>query len=875
MALIPVRARGTFGNVDGSHTYKLEIRQNGHTGGVTTLRLDDSQRVRIEYLGGDSDAYDPIKTSRISFAFAVRTDAEKALLEDMENADMFEFAVVLKEDDVIQWRGFVYLEQLSKPIRYNGLITVQAADCLALLENSVGYPSRLSAIGIIQTLLRDNNSDRSGFYMSRLFNNGDEIVRSNLKWIDIWFSQYFKAYIWSITHYQNISNWYEYLETILRKYALRIFMGEGGVYWIDHVPQRYFGSSNFKEYNYDTGLSVGTMEPTSGLTSVDFEKDVEYVYTQPSSYRTQPVYNRLNFLLFSNAPADTFIFSAAEAILDSTNTLTVGDTYTNNSSTFEVIFIPGYLTQRQRNFYRIRQDDTIWMQRISGSNDPDDKGTLTKSTGSGPSSIDFSNSSRADKTVVADFTEDIINDSFYVLDIPEQNVLSYKPPTALADSQDINQFKYAGFNGVSQNVFFQGLVANAQEFGTTLRSQTLDVLDLITGGEFQNGDESNWTANGITPTTPNADGTMRLTRIATSAMSDDSVYQAITTVGSEDYIAILELTNAVPDANTRIWRFGAENSTSIIWASSSLGETSTTASDQEYLLFEFTATAGTTYIHIGTKGGTAGDYADFSNCKVIRKDNLTTVEALLIDELKQHYRKGRKLYNLTFRSDAFFNNSFVFGDDILIPNSMTFIPKLKEISGDFVSIANDDFIYWAGTSFTTLLNNGKPNNSVSKPTGNQSIESQQILLGGYFDLEFYTTDQGIGGISDTVVAVGINDTATGTGSTTATTLDYSWYLIDDVGAGQSRIKVYEGGVQKYTEDYAFDSSDKFNIVYDGSTIRYYLNDTLKYTSLDASNLLTNTIPFPVNVRCHLNTNNTFGVQKVKLRGQCMLYPYAE
>lgn len=868
MALIPIRASGTLGNVDSSHTYTLELRKTAYSSGSIDLRLDG---IGIEYLGGDANAYDPVKGSRLSFSFIVRTTNEKILLQELENSEMFTFAVILKEDSVIQWRGWVYPEQISRSIRYNGMATVQAGDALALLRNTNDYPPRLTLIGVFEAMIRDNNSDRSGYYFSRLYDNGDEVVRDNLGWVDIFFSQYFKAHTQSITHFQNITNMDEFIRIILRSWGLRIFQGEGGVYWIDHVPSRYSGSAEFKEYNYDTGLSVGTIEPTSGTTSVDFEVELDKVYAAQSSYRTQPIYNRINFRLISNAPADTFTFSAAQAIADGTNTLTVGATYTNNSSTFEIIFIPGYLTQEQRNTYEIRQSDTIWAQRTAGTNDPDAKGTLTKSTGTGPSTIDYSSAGPSDRTVVDDLSEDISNDSFYSLDIPFQEVLSYTPPSAIADSSDFNNFKYGGFNAVALTVAVQGTITSPQSFGTALIASGLDTWDLITGGDFQNGDESNWTSNGCVASTPAADGTMRVT--STGSGGDDSVYQAISTVGSEEYVAIIEMTNAVPNASNGYWRFGVNNSTSPVWGAN-LGEYDFGNNDQEYAFVEFTATGGTTYIHIGNiTGASNGDYVDFSNCKVVHKDSLSKQEELLINEYKQHYQLPRKIYNLTFRGSHHFNDTFIFGDDILIPNTFTFNIKKKEISGDFVSIANDDFVYWAGTSFNTLLNNGESNNSVSKPSGsNPAIKSQQVLLGGYFNLEFYTTDSIMGTSVDSIIGIGLNDTATS--PVAATGIDYSWYLFDDVSAVK-QIKVYEGGVQKYTENYSFDGDDKFNIIWDGATLKYYLNDVLKYTSLQPTTIPTYSLVFPLDVRCTLDSNGLFGVQKVKLRGQAMRNTYQE
>lgn len=868
MTLIPVRARGTFGTVDGSHTHKIELRKTGYSGSVLTLRMGDGgDRVRIEYFGGDENKYDSVKASRISFSIAVQTSTEKALVRDIQESDLFTYAVVWKVDDAIQWRGWVYPEQVSKMVRYNGLVTIQAGDALAILDNCEDLQLATGFWGFAETILQDNSNDRSGLYFNRLFNNQDEILRSNLSWVDIWFSRYYKSYIRSVSHFRSLNNPLDHIEVILKKYALRIFMGPGGVYWIDHIPERQKLESEYKTYSYDTGLSVGTFTEL-GDEDVTFGETVEKVYSGDSSYRMQPRYSQILFFLTSRAPSDTWAFNAAKALNDGTNAVAVNATYTHNSSTFVVVFVPGYLTEEQQQTLRIAGSvNVVWMRRTSGTNDPLETGTLTKSTGSGPTTIDFSKVDRVDKTIVEDLTEDITNNSFYIKTIEDQDVLSFVPDSAIADPSDITHLRYSGFNGIDPNVFTVGLITEGQEFGTALRRSVFEELDLVTGGTFEIGDHTNWTNNGCTPTTPSG-GVMRVTLDATSGVSQDSVYQAITTETSADYVCIIELVNAVPDADGKTRYIQADTATSITWTSgTNLGFAATTEADQEYLLFEFTATGTTTYIHIGQQGGTAGDYSDWSNCKVIKKDFLQKVEELLIDDMKNHYQKPRPLYNLTFRSDAYFNDTFFFGDDVLIPNSMVITPKMKEITGSFINIANDDYIYWDYSSFSGVEDNGEATNSIRKvAAGNQYNSSQQQLLGGYFELSFFTTDDQASPAADTLIEIGFENIATGLA--TILSLDHSWYLYKNDGTGVRTIYCYEGGVSKYSEVYSFDSTDEFKIRFDGTKMEWLLNDVVKYTSYPSP-------AFTLDVRIYLNTGSAFGVQKVKLWGEAMQYPYQE
>jgi len=886
MTLIPVRAKVEFSDVTDTDTLRIQIRQNGFSGTAFDIRIGGQADPRIDYMGGEDIWSNRIIGSRFSFSIVARTANELALIDDMINAEFGEFAITYVKNSVVQWRGFVYPEMISKGVRYNGLYTIVAGDCLALMQNNTAEVNELSIFGIFRKLLDDGNSSREGMFMSRLYNDNDVMIRSNVNYLNIHSSTWFKSYLQEYSHRRSLANLFEGMDFYLQKLACRCYQGEGGVFYIQSIPRAQYEEFQEQRYEYDSALPDG-ISPINelGVEDVSPIDDLTYVYTGDAVWRQQPAYQKVIFFLLSKAPFDTWYFYPRSSVFDSSDTIvSEGATYTHNSSTYEVILVTGNLSNYTRSKAdkwenRIRPQSTnpnagnfpagingsLWLRRTSGSAGPQEDGTLTKASGVGPATIEFTRVERATETVTDDLSQSVSIDSNYEFVLPFQDILTYTPPTSIARSNDFTYFRFGGHLAVTNY-----LVTDPQDFGIGLLESEALYRNLITGGEFRNGDESNWTANGYTPTTPSSphDGTMRLTVTSTTS-SDITAYQEITTENGEDYVCVIETTSLTPNgtngplpAYKRVIQYDTTTSPTLFTGSYA----ETDWNDQGYMIFEFTAVGTTGYIHIGSLGGTAGDRIEVANCKVIKKSVLQKHEQLLVDEIVNHYRLTRKVWNLTVRGTHYFNNLFKFGDSLILPTGMTILPGLQEVRIKGVDIANDDFIYWDGVSFSTLLRNGQATNQVSRNTSNQRIDSQQICVGGYTELEFYPTPAQLSGSGNTQIQIGFIDEGAAAG-TILNDIDHSFYLLNDTVLGKS-YQVYEGSSSRYTGG-TWSDTDKFTIRCDGRLVQYLVNDTVVYTSADSA------LNFPVMVRCYLNTNGEYGIQKIRLRAQCMKYPYKE
>lgn len=141
----------------------------------------------------------------------------------------------------------------------------------------------------------------------------------------------------------------------------------------------------FLASSFTTAPTIGDIYSNNGSEFTVFGVGAKYIFTTRTSETIEP-------LASGDLTAVDLEYSFTVSGIGGTGDPEVGDTYTNNSSTFTITEVTLTGTAPTRS-------GTIKCNRSAGTNNPSASGTLTRTSGTGDASVTFSVSSYADNTI--------------------------------------------------------------------------------------------------------------------------------------------------------------------------------------------------------------------------------------------------------------------------------------------------------------------------------------------------------------------------------------------------------------------------------------------------------------------------------------------
>lgn len=115
-------------------TWKIEIFDADHVGGVTDFEVESG--AALNYRGDGGDATTPILSSTLTFSMLVQDSTHEQLITDLAGAAEGRFTVVLYKDNVFNWAGVINSPEINiEDADYPFSFEIMAVDGLALLKN--------------------------------------------------------------------------------------------------------------------------------------------------------------------------------------------------------------------------------------------------------------------------------------------------------------------------------------------------------------------------------------------------------------------------------------------------------------------------------------------------------------------------------------------------------------------------------------------------------------------------------------------------------------------------------------------------------------------------------------------------------------------
>jgi len=823
---------------ESSSTWKISIRKSGFSGSVTDFKVH--QPAVIEYFGNDEDAFDPVKSSRCSFALIGTTDAENELLQSIAQSEFKEYGVILYKGSDIVWRGWIYPEQSQKDLRYRAAWLFQAGDGLALLD-FIPEPSEQTSIkGVIEQIFKDPSADsKDGLSFGQLYSTNEECLYMHLEWAYWRFSDEIPAKMYNY-FFNSSNNFYELLSKILRLFAGRIQQSEG-VYQITHLP------SYIKRINVDRVImiyddSTETLAyPVSSEDTVDLGDDMVTVYKSDANFRYQPAQYNQEYLI--NIGNDQELFGFQTEIGWSNGAIFVNSVYSNNSSEFTIIS-GVYDFQYQKKYI-------VTTRRTSGTNNPTSSGTLTKVSGAGPATITFSAVIQDEDNWDEDFTKTVQNNSYYK---GQPELLNLYSKQDFDVPKTITNFLFGGGLNAIQELVTEGNVTR----DVYMTKSKLALIDIMEGGQDMTSGWSIETTNTTsTPTTLGRNVATSLTGTLTN------IWRLITGLEtSTNYVLIAEsFLNDV--ANSTYESFISPSPTTGSYVDRGLyvygggvtaGVNFTTTC--AYYFCQFNTGANTSiYMQLVSRLAVGDDF-EWGNVRLFKASELNTaLEDLMLDQRANHYAFSRRIYNLTARGQVPFYKTREYGNEVLLPASVIWDTKNGVQSGSWIAIQYNQAAKYDPSQFGvvwSVSNNGEPNNSLrhlSGAAGSQITVLDKIRQGGFrikfrvfadsswfaessprMDIGLYKEEDGAPSSAGPVkYGFRVNLTATSP-NVTANILCY----VDGLKVTEGRTLTAAPGGAK---------TDVMELYYDGQVLHFFYDNTLLYREVVSFQDTTETLQY--------------------------------
>lgn len=827
-----------------SNQWTISIRKEGFSG--TVLEFNVSQPALIEYFGNDEDVFDPVKSSRCTFGLIGINDEQDKLLLDIAQSELLTYGVVIYRGSQVEWRGWIYPEQSNKDLRYRSSWFFEAGDALALLD-SIPEPSAVVSItGIIQQLFIDPTTDqKNGISFGKLYEVVPEVaVYMHYEWAYWRKSDAFANKMYDYNAYIGL-NYYEILAALLRANTARICQSQG-VYQIIHLP------SYQKQYNVARArllwdASTSTLEyPSPSFTdSVDVFEEIGTVHKSAANFRYQPAFTEQQYLINQIGETNGFSFRATNLAWNNQGELPFGTAvYSNNSSQFTV----------QNIIYdqRYATNIMVFCTRSSGSNDPTSTGTLTRISGTGPSSITFTQVVVGNGQYNENYGIDVKNTSYYIDDIdllPFISKQQFNPP-----QRPLNGLGAGGINIINDKVL-EGITT----LNVYMYLSKLELVDIMPNGQDMT---SGWTIQ--SSNTTSAATTLGRNVSTTVDGTLTNIYQEVTGLEtSTNYVLIAESFGASVVNST----YEAFIATSQILGSFPNqgvdvlqgGLTGLSLDECGYYFCRFNTGANADwYIQLLSRLGTSDSF-EWGNIRLFKENDLNqSIEDLLVQTKSDHKAFSRRIYNILERSNTPFIKMREFGNEYILPHSLIWNTKRREQQGSWVNVKYNQAASWeTKPTFEWVVgNNGQPNNSLTHQAGaaTNQIEVLETIRQGAFTLAFkiFASDVWFSELTPRY-DIGIYKEEDGpVGTATAPKYGFRVTLTQTSPTVRLEIQSHLDGLQNtVTRTLSLAPggarSELFKLFYDGAVLHFIYDDTVLYSGLVDFQDTTETLRYVKNI----------------------------
>jgi hypothetical protein len=798
--MIPEYLYSTFYNQQGEEV-RISIRKEGFSGSAKEFSTNNYQ---LEYYSEEENIFDPIKGSKFSFAIDT-VDVDKGGLItypkqeviEMNNADFMEFGVIITIDDVIEWRGYLYPEETTEAIGYAIPIRFVCGDVLALIKNfNIPFAAN-STIGIFDYIFQNNSTDRSRLQYNKLYDDGDVVLRTAIDWKVIYFSDFYLRPFDAMLGRPVSGNYTDFLASFLNLTNSKLYQKKGVFYIVQtelHINQE---DIVFDEYKWDE--AADNVEYLSQTTESLQDNSQELLKTQPLVTKMLQL-NELSYEFTYSPETSYFQFRISPTIQPA-----VGAVYKTPDNTEYTV---------ESSFYNFNKSSYyILCTRTSGNTEPPATGSLTKVSGGGDASLTYSESDFVDGIQVIDAIYELPNNSYYIDTIESQSLASFTN-TRVLNTEPMIMF-YGGYNFIKN-----GIAINSDGFPNWYKNIQEDA-DKVSNGQFITS-ITGWTGYNSSLTWLNSVTirSIRITTVGADPVYEVSAYLPLSLESGEDYILTGELvSNSLGRSISLIIGSNIPSPTLAMTAQSNI-----TTNNLDYFKLEFTADSNSDYLFLYMDIANSGDIFEIANVRIFKKSELLSLEELMTQERLSYQRYNREVFQISLRGHYDYGDILEFNNHYLYPVSTLYNHQTNSTEGQYISLSKKVFPYWTGERIT-VQNNGLSNNTIrpSGEAGDVQGLSRQNILGDYFEFYFQVGENPV--TLDDFIAIGL---VSGTPATGYTGIDYCFYFAP---SGSDWIfRIYENGVQKYTNTLTRDDTIIFKIVYNTYKLEYFQDDTLLHTS---------------------------------------------